>query len=94
MSIYRKKYQSDKISDDYLKNKFKQFEKLLKSMKSKLFEERPDCCDVLEERNKWIMSLDNIRESEEFKEFVDELHNNLITDDSIVKYAKYHLNLN
>ena len=66
----------------------------MKSMQTEVPEERPDCCHVLEERDKWITSLDNIRESEEFKEFVNQLQNNSITDKSIVKYAKYHFNLN
>ena len=62
-------------------------------MKSNFFEERPDCCDVLEERDKWVMSFDNIRESEEYKEFVKQLNNNSITDESLVIYAKYHFKL-
>ena len=62
-------------------------------MKVKFFEERPDCCDVLGKRDEWMMSFDNIRESDEYKEFVNRLHNNLITDESLVKYAKYHFEL-
>ena len=88
---FRKKYPSDNISDEYLRNKDKRIETLLKSMKSKFFEDRPHCYQVLKERDEWITSLDNIEETEEYKEFVDRLHNNSITDESLVKYAKYHL---
>ena len=87
---FRKKFPSDKISDDYLRNKYKRIETLLKSMQSEVIDERPDCYQVLEERDEWITSLDNIEETEEYKEFVDRLNNNSITDESLVKYAKYH----
>ena len=87
---FRKKYPSDKISDEYLRNKYKRIETLLKSMKSKFFEDRPHCYQVLEERDEWITSLNNIKETEEYKEFFDRLQNNSITDESFVKYAKYH----
>ena len=60
-------------------------------MQSEVIDERPDCYQVLEERDQWITSLDNIEKTEEYKEFVDRLHNNSITDESLVKYAKYHL---
>ena len=59
-------------------------------MQSEVCDERPDCCLVLEERDQWVISLDDIRESEEYKEFVNKLHNNSISDESLVKYAKYH----
>ena len=87
---FRKKYPSDNISDEYLRNKYKRIETLLKSMKSKFFEDRPHCYQVLKERDEWITCLDKIEETEEYKEFVDRLHNNSITDESLVKYSKYH----
>ena len=62
-------------------------------MQSEVCDERPDCCHVLEEKDEWITSLDVFRESEEFKEFVNQLHNNSINDESLVNYAKYHFNL-
>ena len=62
-------------------------------MQSEICDERPDCCLVLEERDQWVISLDDIRESEEYKEFVDKSHNNSISDESLVKYAKYHFQL-
>ena len=93
MLIYRKKFPSDKIIDPYFKNKFKHFETLLKSMKSEYFEERPDCCDVLAKRDDCLMSLDTIRETKEYKEFFKLLHNNSISDELLVKYAKYHFQL-
>ena len=58
-------------------------------MKSDFSEERADCCDVLEEKDKWILSLDNIRESEEYEEFI----NQYISDELLVKYVKYHFKL-
>ena len=73
-----------------MRNKYKRIETLLKSMKSKFFEDRPHCYQVLKERDEWITSLDEIEETEEYKEFVDRLHNNSITDESLVKYSKYH----
>ena len=88
---FRKKFPSDKISDEYLRIKYKRIETLLKSMQSEVIDERPDCYQVLRDRDEWITSLDNIKETEEYKEFVDRLHNNSITDESLVKYAKYHL---
>ena len=86
-------FPSDKIIDIHLKSQFKNFETSLKSMKSEYFEERPDCCDVLAKRDDWLMSLDNISESEEYKEFVNRLHNGCNYDESLVKYAKYHFQL-
>ena len=62
-------------------------------MKSDFCEERADCCHVLEERYKWIMSLFDIRESKEYKDFINQYNNNSITDESLVKYAKYHFQL-
>ena len=75
-----------------MKSKFKRFETLLKSMQTEVCEDRPDCCDVIAMKDEWIMSLDDIQESAEFREFVNQLNNNSNTDDSIVKYAKYHFN--
>ena len=91
MFIHRKKYPSEKISDDFLKNKFKHFEKLLKSMKSKVCDERPDCCHVLGKRNKWIISLDNIKETKEYNDFINYSKDNSINEE-LVNYAKYHFN--
>ena len=76
-----------------MRRKYERIETLLKSMQSVVIDERPDCYQVLEERDDWVMSLDNIRETKEYKEFVNRLHNNSITDQFIAKYAKYHLNL-
>ena len=87
---FRKMFPSDKINDEYLRKKYKRIETLLKSMQSEVIDDRPDCYQVLEERDEWITSLDNIEKTEEYKEFVDRLHNNSITDESLVKYAKYH----
>ena len=86
----RKEFPSDKINDEYLKNKYKRIETLLKSMKSKILENRPNCYKLLEEGDKWVTSLDNIEETEEYKEFINQFHNNSINDESLVKYAKYH----
>ena len=61
-------------------------------MQSEVTDERPDCYQVLRDRDEWITSLDNIEETEEYKKFVDRLNNNSITDESLVKYAKYHFN--
>ena len=93
LSILRKKYPSDKISDEYFRRKYKRIETLLKSMQSEVCDERPDCCLVLEERDQWVMTLDDIREAEEYEEFVKELNNSSITDESLVKYSKYHFEL-
>ena len=87
---FRKKFPSDKINDEYLRNKYKRIETLLKSMQSEVIDERPDCFKISEERDEWIPNLDNIEKTEEYKEFVDRLNNNSITDESLVKYAKYH----
>ena len=62
-------------------------------MQSEVCDERPDCCLVLGERDQWIMTLDDIRKAEEYEEFVKQLYNNCITDESLVKYAKYHFEL-
>ena len=62
-------------------------------MQSEVCDERPDCCLVLEEREVWVLTLDDIREVEEYEEFVKQLHNNSITEESLVKYTKYHFEL-
>ena len=62
-------------------------------MQSMVCDERPDCCLVLEERDQWVISLDDIIELKQYKEFVKQLHNNSISDESLVKYAKYHFEL-
>ena len=87
---FRKKYPSDKISDEYLRNKYKRIETLLKSMQSEFCDERPDCYKVLEQKDNWVTNLDNIEEKKQYKEFVNQLNNNSNTDESLVKYAKYH----
>ena len=76
-----------------MKRKYKRIETLLKSMQSEVCDERPDCCLVLEERDQWVMSLDDIREAEEYQDFVNRLHNGCIYDESLVKYAKYNFEL-
>ena len=88
---FRKKYPSDNISDEYLRNKYKRIETLLKSMKSEVCDGRPDCYKVLEQKDNWVTNLDNIEEKKQYKEFVNQLNNNSNTDESLVKYAKYHL---
>ena len=92
MFICREKCPSDKICDDYLENKFKQFETILKSMQLEVCEERPDCCHVLEERNEWIISLDIIKKTKEYNDFINYSTNNSINEE-LVNYAKYQFNL-
>ena len=94
MSFFRKKFPSEKISDNFLKNKYKRIETLLKSMQFEVCDERPDCYQVLEERDEWITSLDNIKETDEYEVFVNQLNNISINDESLAKYVKYHFELN
>ena len=63
-------------------------------MQSIVCDERPDCCDVIAMKDKWIISLDNISDSEEYNDFVNHLKNNTFNEQSLVKYTKYHLKLN
>ena len=62
-------------------------------MQSIVCNERPDCCVVLEERDKWIMSLDIIKETKEYNDFINHFKNNSINEE-LLNYTKYHLNLN
>ena len=55
--------------------------------------ERPDCCHIIQTKDEWIMSLMSIKETNEYKKFIEYLNNNTITEESLVKYAKYHLEL-
>ena len=61
-------------------------------MQTKFFDERPDCCHVLEERNKWIISLDRIKEMKEYNDFTNYLKNNTINEE-LVNYTKYHFDM-
>ena len=76
-----------------MRDKYKEIEETLKSMQSMVCDERPDCCDVIEAKDKWINSFDNIKETEEFKEFIVKL-NNTKSDSSLEIYAKYLFKLN
>ena len=55
--------------------------------------ERPDCCDVIAIRDKWIISFEDITDSEEYNDVINHLKNNRFNEQSLVKYAKYHLKL-
>ena len=79
-----------------MRDKYKEIEETLKSMQSfvaMVCDERPDCCDVIEVKDKWITSLTKIKETEEFKEFIVKL-NNTKSDSSLEINAKYLFKLN
>ena len=63
-------------------------------MQSIVCNKRPDCCDVIAMRDKWIMSLEDICDSEEYNDVVNHLQNDPMNEESLVKYTKYHLKLN
>ena len=91
--FFRSVYPTNNISDEYLKNKYKEIEAILKNMQSIVCNERPDCCLVLEERDKWIISLDRIKETKEYNDFINQLIINS-NNEELINYTKYHLKLN
>ena len=66
-------------------------------MQSMVCKERPDCCDVIEVKYKWINNFDNIndlidyKETKDYNRFIDKLNDNTISGSSLGIYSRHVL---
>ena len=60
-------------------------------MKSEDCDERPECRQVLQEKDQWIPSFEYISNTEEYKEIITRMSDNSSVEIPLRIYSRYHL---